>query len=137
MSHFGRQPEHVAALSPLRWNVVKLEQDWSSTAAALKTNEQARRSSLLAKHNEQQRQLTQQLSKLRTQTLAKSPLNVRLRKMRSTVDSLQRRGRPAAAEALLKRLKPLEEGYNRIQLREAGYTGEALRLQEVRCMIQQ
>eukprot|EP00953_Heterococcus_sp_UTEX-ZZ885_P032755 17088-Heterococcus_DN1.PRE.1 len=50
--------------------------------------------------------------------------------MRSTADSLQRRGRPAAAEAVLKRLKPLEDGYIGTQLREAGYTGEALRLQE-------
>eukprot|EP00953_Heterococcus_sp_UTEX-ZZ885_P006244 3823-Heterococcus_DN1.PRE.2 len=130
MSHFGRQPEHVAALSPLRWNLVKLEQNWSSTTTALKADEQAHKASLLAKHNEQRRQMEQQLSKLRIQTLAKSPLKVRLRKMRSTADSLQRRGRPAAAEAVLKRLKPLEDGYIGTQLREAGYTGEALRLQE-------
>ena len=92
-AHYSRQPEHLIALSPLRWNLVKTSDAWSEQFDVLSADAAADSSILHTKHSAEQQALHVKLQKLKQSTLASFAPNPRLQQLRGTVHALQNKGK--------------------------------------------
>lgn len=107
MNQLYNAPPHVP-LAPLRWNLVKISRSYEERVKVTEAEQVAAEAKLKDKHAKQAARLAEGISKGLEKAKEGITLTGQLRKIKASVDNLERVGRPEAAAEARKKLPPLE-----------------------------
>ena len=103
-------PRKPIALAPLRWNLKKIEHDYADHIKSMENSVGETEAALKAKHRDEAKKLRTRIERDIEKAKVNVPggLNGRIRKLQHSEENLRSLGRKEQADAVKKRIPPLE-----------------------------